>query len=114
MSIKSEIADWIAANPGKWAGDVLGAVSDTGSAMTIDLRFKRLHPEAVLPVRKTDGSAGYDVVALGRVHDTAGGRQLFPVILHPGRVERLRTGWAVEIPIWTSTAPSTATTAARC
>jgi len=75
--------------------------------MSVALRFKRLHPEAVLPVRKTHGSAGYDVVVMGRVHSSEpytgkisglSPRQLFPAVLEPGRIERLRTGWAVEIP----------------
>ena len=52
------------------------------------LRIKKLREEAVLPERKTDGSAGYDLCAcIGA-----------PLTLEPGEMVLLPTGLAAEIP----------------
>ena len=54
--------------------------------MTIKVNFKRLHPDAILPTRATNGSVGYDLYAL-EDH------------LVPARVvELIGTGWAMELP----------------
>lgn len=52
------------------------------------LKIKRLREEAVLPERKTDGSAGYDLCAC-----IAG-----PLTLEPGDMVLLPTGLGAEIP----------------
>jgi dUTP pyrophosphatase len=50
------------------------------------IRFKKLHPEATMPVRKTEHAAGYDVTTIGRI------------FLGPQETTILPTGLAVEIP----------------
>jgi dUTP pyrophosphatase len=52
----------------------------------MSLRVRRLHPEAVLPLRAHDGDAGFDLHALE------------PVTLAPGQRASVATGIAVEIP----------------
>ena len=54
----------------------------------MNIRLKRLRPEAVLPTYGTPGSAGADL----RVCLDA------PVTLLPGETKLLPTGWAIEIP----------------
>jgi len=54
--------------------------------MGVELKVKRLHPEAKLPVRKREGDAGLDLYA---VED---------VVLKPGGWAAVPTGIAVEIP----------------
>lgn len=56
------------------------------SALPIDLRVRRLDPRAKLPTYGTDGAAGLDLYALD------------DVTLIPGRVYKVRTGIALEIP----------------
>ena len=51
-----------------------------------NLRVKRIDPRAKLPTRGTDGAAGLDLYALE------------DVVLTPGRVHRVRTGVAIEVP----------------
>lgn len=53
----------------------------------ISVKIKRLHPDAVIPQYATDGSAGFDLVA---VED---------VIISPGDTVLVRTGLAFEIPV---------------
>ena len=55
----------------------------------IELKIKRLHPQAVLPQRATAGSAAMDLCA---VCDAAG------VTLQPGQRAVLPTGIAIELP----------------
>ena len=54
----------------------------------MNIRLKRLRPEAVVPTYGTPGSAGADL----RVCLDA------PVTLQPGETRLLPTGWAIEIP----------------
>ena len=51
-----------------------------------ELRVRRLHPAARLPVRAHDDDAGYDLCALE------------PATLAPGQRAMLRTGIAIELP----------------
>ena len=55
-------------------------------SLTPDIRFRRLHPDAVLPVRAHPGDAGLDLVAS---EDAS---------LGPGMRAAVGTGWAVAIP----------------
>ncbi len=55
---------------------------------TMVLKFKRLREEALLPERKTDGSAGYDLRACIAA----------PLTLEPGDLVLLPTGLGAEIP----------------
>lgn len=50
------------------------------------IKFKRLHPKAILPARATDGAAGYDLFAVG--HD----------YIAPGETKLAVSGWAIELP----------------
>lgn len=52
----------------------------------INVKIKRLHPDAVIPQYATDGSAGFDLVAIE------------DVIIAPGETKLVRTGLAFEIP----------------
>lgn len=51
------------------------------------LRVKKLHPQAVLPSRATQGSAGYDLSAC----------LAQPVTIAPGRTEKIPTGLAIDL-----------------
>jgi len=58
------------------AGSV--AIVGTGGKL-MQIRFKKLHPTAVMPKRATDGAAGFDLTAVsqtwkdgGKVHYTPG------------------------------------------
>lgn len=52
----------------------------------IDIKIKRLHPDAQLPTRATSGSSGYDVYALN------------DIFLKPGQSTIAELGFSVEIP----------------
>jgi dUTP pyrophosphatase len=53
----------------------------------LQIKFKKLHPDAVTPARATDGSAGWDLTAL-----------TIEKLDIPGNVWKVHTGIAVEIP----------------
>lgn len=55
----------------------------------MELRIKRLHPDAILPVRKKTNDSGLDLAAY-----LPGG----PVTLSPGEQARIFTGIAIELP----------------
>lgn len=50
------------------------------------IRLKRTHPDAELPVYKTEGSAGFDLAACETVE------------IPPHQVRRVALGWAMEVP----------------
>jgi len=50
------------------------------------LKFKKLDPAAIIPQYQTAGAAGFDLHALETT------------LVHPGRVTKVRTGLAVELP----------------
>lgn len=50
------------------------------------VKFKRLHPDAMLPVKATAGAAAFDLVA---VENT---------LIRPGETTKVRLGFAVELP----------------
>lgn len=52
----------------------------------MQLKFKRLHPNAILPKYQTDGAVGFDFHALEQT------------IAPSGMTVMVRTGWAVEVP----------------
>lgn len=52
----------------------------------LKLKFKRLHPDAIMPKYQTDGSAGFDF------------HSLEDALIAPGMTKILRSGWAMEIP----------------
>jgi dUTP pyrophosphatase len=54
--------------------------------MTINVKIKRLHPDAVIPKYAHEGDAGFDLVA---VED---------VIIEPGETKLVRTGLAMSLP----------------
>lgn len=56
------------------------------ASSTPDIPFRRLSPEAVLPVRAHPGDAGLDLASAERV------------TLHPGRRMAVATGWAMAVP----------------
>jgi dUTP pyrophosphatase len=56
------------------------------SALPLDIRIRRLDPRAKLPTYGSEQAAGLDLYALE------------DVALTPGRVHRVRTGIAIEIP----------------
>jgi dUTP pyrophosphatase len=51
------------------------------------VKIKKLHPDAVIPTYATEGSAGFDLVA---IEDT---------IVEPGHTALVKTGLSVEIPV---------------
>ncbi|ETK27997.1 deoxyuridine 5'-triphosphate nucleotidohydrolase [Paenibacillus larvae] len=53
----------------------------------MEIKIKKLHPDAVIPEYATAGAAGFDLVALE------------DVIIEPGDIEPVRTGLAFEIPV---------------
>ncbi|MEV2341409.1 dUTP diphosphatase [Paenibacillus larvae] len=53
----------------------------------MEIKIKKLHPEAVIPQYATAGAAGFDLVALE------------DVLIEPGDVKTIRTGLAFEIPV---------------
>lgn len=53
----------------------------------MEIKIKKIHPDAVIPEYATAGAAGFDLVALE------------DVILEPGDVKTIRTGLAFEIPV---------------
>lgn len=57
----------------------------------MQLRFKKLDPAAITPVRKKAGDSGLDLHAL--LPDG-------PVTLAPGERARIHTGIAIELPFW--------------
>jgi dUTP pyrophosphatase len=54
--------------------------------MKMELKFKKLHPDAILPTYAHDGDAGMDLYSLD------------DYIVESGEVTAVRTGMAVEIP----------------
>lgn len=54
--------------------------------MTVEVLFKKLHPDAVIPQYKTAGSAGADMYSVEDVD------------IEPGEVRAVRLGFAVAIP----------------
>lgn len=52
----------------------------------MQLKFKRLHPDAILPKYETEGAAGFDFHVLEQV------------VSPSGKTVKIRTGWAVEVP----------------
>jgi dUTP pyrophosphatase len=54
--------------------------------MKVNVKIKRLHPDAVIPKYAHEGDAGFDLVA---VEDT---------IIEPGETKLVRTGLAFELP----------------
>ncbi|MEK4178539.1 deoxyuridine 5'-triphosphate nucleotidohydrolase [Aeribacillus sp. FSL K6-1121] len=54
--------------------------------MTINVKIKRLHPDAVIPRYAHEGDSGFDLVA---IEDT---------IIEPGETKLVRTGLAFELP----------------
>ncbi|MDR9792706.1 dUTP diphosphatase [Aeribacillus pallidus] len=54
--------------------------------MTINVKIKRLHPDAVIPQYAHEGDAGFDLVAVD------------DVIIEPGETKLIRTGLAFELP----------------
>ena len=54
--------------------------------MKVNVKIKRLHPDAVIPQYAHEGDAGFDLVA---VED---------VIIEPGETKLIRTGLAFELP----------------
>ena len=55
----------------------------------VKIRFKKLHPNAVIPTRATEGSSGYDITAIDMKHSTD---------LEKGVYIEYRTGLSFEIP----------------
>ncbi|MEV2911040.1 dUTP diphosphatase [Paenibacillus larvae] len=53
----------------------------------MEVKIKKLHPDAVIPQYATAGAAGFDLVALE------------DVLIEPGDVKTIRTGLAFEIPV---------------
>ena len=43
------------------------------------IKFKKTHPDAVLPDRKSNGNAGYDLTAVGKVTIPAHGSGIVPI-----------------------------------
>lgn len=54
--------------------------------MKVNVKIKRLHPDAVIPRYAHEGDSGFDLVA---IEDT---------IIEPGETKLIRTGLAVELP----------------
>ena len=54
----------------------------------MELRIKKTHPNATIPFKATDGSAGLDLSAA--LDET--------VTIHPGEVKSISTGIAIELP----------------
>lgn len=50
------------------------------------LKFKRLHPDAIMPKYQTAGSAGFDF------------HSIEDIVIFPGLTKVLKSGWAMEIP----------------
>lgn len=60
----------------------------------MQVKFKKLHPDAVTPTRATSGSAGWDLTALGFAYIDEEGEEFET---YTG-IAKYRTGIAVEIP----------------
>jgi dUTP pyrophosphatase len=58
------------------------------------VKFKRLHPDARLPTRSTEGAAGWDIYALSLTEQNRHNKILVP----PHSTQLIRTGWNVEPP----------------
>lgn len=60
----------------------------------MELKFKKLHPDATLPTYGTDGAAALDLYAVADVTNSDG----HPVGVAPGFPQVVNTGVAVEVP----------------
>ena len=83
---RTEKARKIAAKVIGRGNDALRKLDDGGDTMTINVKIKRLHPDAVIPKYAHEGDAGFDLVA---VED---------VVIEPGETKLVRTGLAFELP----------------
>lgn len=59
----------------------------------LQVRFKKLHPEAKVPVRATDGAAGFDLHSTKRIDVPAGQRMLLPT----GIACAIPEGWCGQV-----------------
>jgi dUTP pyrophosphatase len=66
--------------------DALRKLDDGGDTMKVNVKIKRLHPDAVIPKYAHEFDAGFDLVA---VED---------VIIEPGETKLVRTGLAISLP----------------
>jgi dUTP pyrophosphatase len=66
--------------------DALRKLNDGGYTMKVNVKIKRLHPDAVIPRYAHEFDAGFDLVA---VED---------VIIEPGETKLVRTGLAISLP----------------
>ena len=60
---------------------------------TPQVRFKKLHPDAKIPVRATDGAAGFDLHSTKRIDVPAGQRMLLPT----GIACAIPEGWCGQV-----------------
>jgi dUTP pyrophosphatase len=58
------------------------------------VKFKRVHPQARLPSRSTEGAAGWDLYALCITEEDRPNKSIVP----PHTTKLIRTGWHVEPP----------------
>jgi dUTP pyrophosphatase len=66
--------------------DALRKLDDGGDTMKVNVKIKRLHPDAVIPRYAHEFDAGFDLVA---VED---------VVIEPGETKLVRTGLAISLP----------------
>jgi dUTP pyrophosphatase len=66
--------------------DALRNLNDGGDTMKVNVKIKRLHPDAVIPRYAHEFDAGFDLVA---VED---------VVIEPGETKLVRTGLAISLP----------------
>lgn len=64
----------------------------------MQVKIKKLHPEAIIPTRGSAGAAGYDLYAYIRTDTERGQPQADSIEILPGEHASIHTGIAVEIP----------------
>jgi dUTP pyrophosphatase len=83
---RTEKARKIAAKVIERHNDALRKLDDGGDTMKVNVKIKRLHPDAVIPKYAHEFDAGFDLVA---IEDT---------IIEPGETKLVRTGLAMSLP----------------
>ena len=67
--------------------------SSTAQANPLQVRFKKIRPDAKVPVRATDGAAGFDLHSTKRIDVPAGQRMLLPT----GIACAIPEGWCGQV-----------------
>lgn len=85
-----ELVEAFAANPPNF-DDLMRSVAAAQNPLQV--RFKKLHPDAKIPVRATDGAAGFDLHSTKRIDVPAGQHMLLPT----GIACAIPEGWCGQV-----------------